>query len=587
MKEYKYPNNLDLEPSSSDSMKIVGKLLAMLDRGYSNISSVCHPRWRATETYLNCFVQQPDGLVRYFRPTEGQSQTNSETIIMIPYSLAVLETMQAQIFTALNRPNLFSFVGVDAEDVLKAKLLELVVGHDVKKNDTALALHTLVRDDLVYGAGIAAPTYCKENNKGNVLINIDPYRYIPDPSVPINDPQKGEFVAWSDTVNIFQQMRLEAKDKTYFNAQYLKKYESFKRSRFVDGDRFLADYLSDNNFDVVHVYCDLFPAEYGLSESEEPERWYFMLAADSVILCAKRMGLKHGEFPIVVGSSGYDGHNFIMPSRVTTLMGMQSVLDWLVSSHITNVRQSINNRFLVDPSMVNAEDVAKGRPLIRLRRFQWGRGVDNVMKQLQIYDTTQGHIRDASYMSDLIKTVSGVDEAAMGILRQSGPERLTSAEANNTYSGLQSRLGRIVTVLSMQVLRNVGRQFGHNTVQLMPEKTFVRLTGRWAEDLAKIYGTSRIEVLRDKLDVSFDTEVDAEFLTQTDKMALMKALEMVGSNQQLNQEFDVVQLFKAVLTSQGLKNVDDFIRRNPNPQMQVIPDQAVPQLSMEAQVNEG
>lgn len=50
---------------------------------------------------------------------------------------------------------------------------------------------------LGYGA---KPTKYKLTNQltfeGNALENIDPYLYLPDPSAPIHEPQKGSFVGW-------------------------------------------------------------------------------------------------------------------------------------------------------------------------------------------------------------------------------------------------------------------------------------------------------------------------------------------------------------------------------------------------------
>ena len=128
-----------------------------------------------------------------------------------------------------------------------------------------------------------------------------------------------------------------------------------------------------NPVDVINLYVTLIPKEWNLGDGEYPEKWFFRLAADDVIITCQKANYYHGMYPVAVASPEYDGYSITPIGRLEVLYGLQGVLDWLFNSHVANVRKAINDMLIVDPYLVNINDLKDPEPgkLIRLRRPAW------------------------------------------------------------------------------------------------------------------------------------------------------------------------------------------------------------------------
>jgi len=215
------------------------------------------------------------------------------------------------------------------------------------------------------------------------------------------------------------------------------------------------------------MYVTIIPKDWKLSNVEVPEKWYFELASDDIIIAANRADHDHGMYPVSVASPEYDGYSITPVSRLEMLSGLQGVLDFEFNSHIANVKKAINDMLIVDPYLVNINDLKDPRPgaLIRLRRPAWGRGVDKVVQQLMVQDITRANIADASYITSMMDRTSGADQSMQGSLRQGGPERLTSAEFKGTRGSSISRLQHISMIIGMQFMQDIGTMFAVHTQQ--------------------------------------------------------------------------------------------------------------------------
>ena len=73
--------------------------------------------------------------------------------------------------------------------------------------------------------------------EGNDLSNIDPYLWLPDPSVSSDHIQDGEYLGWIDRDNYMNMLSEESQsDSGIFNVRYLRK-KGDKRSRIKDSNR--------------------------------------------------------------------------------------------------------------------------------------------------------------------------------------------------------------------------------------------------------------------------------------------------------------------------------------------------------------
>ena len=247
-------------------------------------------------------------------------------------------------------------------------------------------------------------------------------------------------------------------------------------------------------------------------------------------------------------------------------------------SHISNVKKAINDMLIVDPYLVNINDLKSPQPgkLIRLRRPAWGRGVDKVVQQLQVNDITRLNISDSSYITQWMDRISGADQSMQGALRQGGPERLTGAEFQGTRGSAVSRLQRIAMIIGLQFMQDIGTMFAVHAQQYMSQASFVQITGRNADQMKAIFGANRARANPEDIMVNYDLIVrDGSIPGGNFSNAWIDLFKTIGTSPELSQQFDVTRIFMYIASQLGAKNVEDFRRNMNNIQTQVMPDEVV------------
>ena len=284
-------------------------------------------------------------------------------------------------------------------------------------------------------------------------------------------------------------------------------------------------------------------------------------------------------FPGVVCAPEYDGYSFDPVSKLELIQGMQESVDWLFSSHIANVRKAINDMLIVDPSLVNMNDLLSPRAgkIIRTRRSYWGRGVENIIKQLNVVDVTQGHMKDAGGLIDIVHRISATSDMSEGVPMRAG-ERVSATEVGGISKGVLNRLGKAAKIVGMQSMQDLAYMVAFQTQQFMEEETWVKLTGTLKETLESQYGwkDSSMNVKPQDLLMNFDiVPYDGSTPGTEDVGAWTQLWQVFGSSPELVQQFDIVRIFKHIAFQMGAKNVDDFIRSNDRVQAKVVPDEEV------------
>jgi len=610
--KYTYPQGLDLKPGTELHDEIATAIVARAHMSYGKISSR-FDSWKEIDQTLTAY-KWVDEEEREVKAQDSRKPTS----IVFPFSYAIMETLVTYCFQALAQHPVFKYEGVGPEDVYGAALLELVVDLHCRKSKVPLHLHTLFRDAISYGIGIVVPTWevrtgrkrVKEtgsvhdiggrevysteqinvvNNailyEGNSLTNIDPYRFLPDTSVPSHEVQRMEFVGWTETSNLMELLQDEAYGEELFNVKYLKhvnlSLDLFGDSSDRDKAVGVPDSLYDeyiNSVELITMYITLIPVEWGLGDSEIPEKWAFTVANGEVIIRAQPLDFDHGLYPIAVATPDFDGYGTLPLSRIEVLSGMQTTLDWLFNSRITNVRKSVNDMFVVDPWLVNFDDVAnpEAGKLIRLRRPAWGKGVEGAITQLRVDDVTQSHIGDIGVIMNAMQRVSGVDESQQGMMREGGPERLTKAEFQGTSRAAVSRLERIANVISVQAMQDLGYFFASHTQQLMTQNMRRRVLGEWRERLGEV-----MQKTPDEVDINLeDLMVDYDIIVKDGSIpggnfneGWLTIFKMMIENPQAVQEYDANKVFEFIAMNMGAKNISDFKQRG----AEIMPDDQVQQ----------
>ncbi len=618
--DYDYPKGLDLKPSSKLHNDIVSRLMR-----YSRDSSISiskrHSTWTKMDDKLQGYMPLSDA-----EKVVQEKDSRKPVSIIFPYTYAILETLVSYMVAAFFPEPMFRYEGMGPEDVSGALLLEKLINLHCSRNKIALNLHTMFRDSNAYGLGIVSPQWATKMGKkitkaptgyagpngevtqtgsqrivedailfeGNELQNVDPYRYLPDPTVPIHDPQRGEFVGWLSTENYYDLLAEENMEgSTSFNTQYVQHMRNkfstiFNPSTSSNvGNRWQSrstELATSRNIvssiDQLHMYVKLIPKEWNIGDSTSPEKYLFTVASDSILTRMQPLGLHHNMFPVCVAAPDFDGYSPVAYSRLEILSGMQTVVDWMFNAHITNVRKAINDVVIVDPYLINIKDLEDPGPggIIRTRRPAWGRGVENAVKQLNIVDITARNMQDVSLIIGYMQQIMGTDNAVMGNLRQGGPERLTSAEYQGTSKGAVSRLERVAKIIGIQAMQDIGYMFAYHSQQLMTQETYIRSIGEWPLEVRKQLGeqNGRVKVSPDDILISYDILVrDGSIPGGNFSEANIKLFEIIAQDPVLRQQFDVVRYFEWIAANVGVKNASDFRVNAPQAMVGTAPDEKI------------
>jgi len=614
--DYDYPDGLDLKPGSDFHNKLRNRIWQRASEARHEISKR-FSSWREIDKTLTAYIPLKD------KEEKLKKKDPSKPVsIVFPYTYSMLEALLTYLSMAFFQDPLFQYEGVEDSDTQGTMLMELVIRLHCIKNKVPLNIHTKLRDSLSYGVGIVIPGWraiygrkpvrstvttlsdlgsASHNEvhmvdsllfEGNDLSNIDPYMWLPDPSVASSDIQSGEFIGWVDRDNYMNLLSEEnQKHSNLFNVKYLKNKKDKRSTLALDqskrqdrhgGSTDLHRSMTNtvNPVDVIKMYVNLIPKEWKLGGGEYPEKWYFELAADDVVIAAERADHNHGMYPVSVASPEYDGYSITPIGRMEVLYGLQHTLDFLFNSHIANVRKAINDMLVVDPYLVNINDLKDPQPgkLIRLRRPAWGRGVDKVVQQLAVQDITRANIADSAYITQWMDRISGADQSMQGALRQGGPERLTKGEFQGTRGSAISRLQRIAMIIGMQSMQDIGTMFAVHTQQYQSQESYVRIVGRYAEQLKTIYGTQarNAKVTPYDLAVNYDLIVrDGSIPGGNFSEVWVEMFKIIGTTPELMQQFDVTRIFMYIAQQLGAKNVEDFRRNLNQVQGQTMPDDQV------------
>ena len=599
--DYDYPFGLDLDPKSKFHEKLRSKIWERASESRKEISKR-FPSWNEIDKVLTTYIPLSDK-----EENVKNKDSRKPVSIIFPYSYSNLESLLTYMSLAFFQDPMFQYEGVEDGDTVGAMLMELVIRLHCIKTKVPLALHTVLRDSFAYGVGIGMPGWVKRYGKvpikssistmselgesttdqvnyvedlvfeGNDLSNVDPYLWLPDPSVSSDRIQDGEYLGWIDRDNYMNLLSEEGNGDELFNVKYLKGKtdkrsslgtdESQRELKFGGSSKSMRQGMTSttNPVDVINMYVTLIPKDWKLGSGEYPEKWFFKLAADDVIISCQKANHYHGLYPQAVASPEYDGYSITPIGRLEVLHGLQGVLDWMFNSHVANVRKAINDMLVVDPYLINIKDLEDPQPgkLIRLRKPAWGHGVKDAVQQLQVNDITRANISDSMYITQWMDRISGADGSMSGSLRQGGPERLTKGEFQGTRGSAVSRLQRIAMIVGAQFMQDIGSMFAVHTQQYMTKETFVKITGRYEEQLKAQFGQDVTRAPVSPLDMAINYDLivrDGSVPGGNFSEAWLQLFKIIGTSPELMQQFDVTRIFMYIAQQLGAKNVEDFKR---------------------------
>lgn len=625
--EYAYPKNsegteLDLRPSSELCKKIIREVAVRAQSANSEIqrrSDIWTELERCLRVYIPADAEE--------RKTKREDPRRPVSVV-VPMSIALRDTLLTYIMSVLGADPIYRYTGVGPEDMVGAVKLERIVNLQATHAKHLLAHRVQWCDALTYGFGVLAPIWEPKRGRvhrmmpqtsydaqgipvitgsrreavtgitweGHYLQSIHPRNCLFDPNVCEYELQRAEFAGYLVRDNYVGVLGWEQRSEgRVFNAKYLRHMHG--KSCLMGAAKDLLEpfessgggqwntYPSDDQtrpIDLCHMYVNLIPREWELGTSEYPEKWYFCIAGDSLVIVAEPLGRQHDMFPLTVCAPDYDGHIPLSISRMEVTYPMQSVLNFLINQHILEQRKSVGGTTIIDQSILNLTDLEQPGPrrIVRLRRPIWGHGkLSDAIYTVPDTNVTSANISDSLYMMNVMERVSGASSTMQGIVRQGGSERLTATEARGAQTGAMGRAQALARIIGMQAIQDCAYLLGAQTQQFMTEDAQIRILGRQSEILAQEYGNAAYATVRpDEIDIDYDVIASDGVSQAVDDLAplseFVKTLIATPQGQQVvATAFDTKRVLLHFLRLAGLRDIDEFQAPAVPAQMQVMPDE--------------
>lgn len=570
--------------------------------------------WRRAEDTTLAFVHETTKDAA--RRTNRDQGNPTYTTIQIPYSYALLmaaHTYWTSVFFA--RSPIHQFAGRHGEGEMQVQAMEALIGYQVEVGAMVAPYYVWLYDAGKYGHGVLGHYWERQKlhygslvemadpvsgqtklwqttqevigYEGNRAYNKSPWDFMHDPRVALKDFQKGEFVCsrcrlgWNDI--------LRRKDAGYFNENVkLLRGHLTDRGRSEGSDQLLRpqfdmttgmedDDDSRNNHPAGctfwEVYVDLIPDEWGLGSGLKfPQKWCFTITEDlEIVVGASPLGLIHCQFPFDVLECEVEGYGVYTRGMPEIMSGVQNTIDWLLNTHFFNVRQSINNQFIVDPSKLVVKDIQNTGPgfIWRLRPEAYGTDISKMFTQVAVQDVTRNHVADFQTMLGIGERTLGVNDQIMGVL-STGANRKTATEVRTSTGFGVNRMKTMTEYMSVSGFSPHAQKLVQSSQQMYSAEQKLRRVGSYAQDA----GESFLMVRPEDIGGFFDL-VPVDGVLPIDRMAqanlwkeLMAGLRMMPP--QVSMGYDWSRIFAWVAMLGGLRNINQF-------RVQVTPDQVLQQ----------
>lgn len=585
-----------LKPESELHGRVLKHLLQRLEMSEKAMDAF-YARWQVNEKKLQAYIDLPDWEKDLKAMTDSGAPAKVVSVT-IPYSFATMSTIVTYLMqTFTGRKPMFQIGSYKKETATSAPYMETALQYQADHTRLIKHLYQFLMDGETYGVGILKTKWKRETKMrtkwkknpireafggifgggatksreattvyaGNDVSSCDPYMFFPDPRVPMADVnRKGEFVFW----RTYEGMHTLKTEQANGTLRWVEAGSSKLPGNLHTGEESARQILSGGESSPYSYFKQagvkdfsqidqgsviIIPKELGLGESETPQKWIFAIKNKSQIVQAEPLDNDHDMHPVVVSEPYSQGYGFGNAGMADYLHPIQDTLSWFVNSHIDNVRSSLNNMFIVDPSMIEMQDLKNpgAGKIMRLKESAYGRDVRTALTQLNVADVTRGHISDFENFMRLGDSLSSITDNLRGLQDSGG--RKTATEIRTSGEAAASRLASHARLISAQALVDLAEQMSINTQQYMDEEFYAHLLGD-TESAAQI-------IRPDMLVGDFYYPVHDGTLPM-DKVALLdvwKELFMgIAGDEQLRSQFSVPKIFEHIAELGGAKNIDQF-----------------------------
>lgn len=401
--------------------------------------------------------------------------------------------------------------------------------------------------------------------QGTEVMNLSPYNFFPDPSVPLSDWRKGKFAGDENEVNKMSLVEMERQGLVagidYVDQMENVDFQARSHTRLPNLQKQIEAGANkdDNNFLVAltTVQLEIIPNDFGLGPEQHYQKWEIWIANDKRIVRAVPMGYIHDQWTYNVGMFTPDQHIELIDSLADNTAALQDVASFFFNSRLIAIRNSLHNKLVIDKTAVEMSSLSSKKPYIFVNKSAARLGVDKFVHQLPFSDSTVNHVGDVQNVMQIMQSLTGISDNLMG---QISKGRRSSFEAQAVNNGAASRLKVLVAVIWTTTFVPLGRKMVTNSRQGLSFEQFAKEIGQTekVQELYAQYHPQQAEMLVGNSDFFIrDATMQSEriFIAQTLQELLVAIISNPAAALQLN-----LSPQKLLEDIQFLRGVEDFDR---------------------------
>lgn len=571
-----------------------------------------HDKWIKAEEAALAYMpeREVDAARRSERDSDGKPHY---TTMVIPYSYGILMASHTYWTTVfLSRSPVMQFAGRHGEGEQQIQAVEAYMDYQIQVGGMLVPFYIWLYDVGKYGLGIINNYWDEEENTistieevdemllgviktgrkvkkktskiikgyvGNKITNVRPYNFYPDPRVTLANFQRGEFCAsafelgWHDV--------LARRDAGYYIAETVARLGGKKE----DGNWYGVDAVaapavgsgqllmpsSETNYgemtarkaaDVVKGYesfINLVPSKWGLGKGEASEKWVFTVTSDfQSVLGAQPLGAFHNKYAYQVIELEPEGYSLTHRGLPEIVEPIQRTMDWLLNSHMYNVRKTLNNQFVVDPSRIVMKDVLQPQAggVIRAKPQAYGQDIRTAISQLSVVDITRSHLADLEVMNGIGQRASGINDQILGMIGGGGGRKTATEVRTSSTFGI-NRLKTSAEYFSAMGWGPLAQMMVQNSQQYYEDDRKFKIVG----DLASGAGPAFLQVTPEMISGFYDM-MPVDGTLPVDRFAQASLWQQLFGQlrnmPEIGQQYDLAKMFGWVAQLAGLKNVNQF-----------------------------
>jgi hypothetical protein len=270
------------------------------------------------------------------------------------------------------------------------------------------------------------------------------------------------------------------------------------------------------------------------------------------------MHCKHPYGILEVEVEAYGTYNRGLPEIIEPI---QNTMDWLINQHFFNVRSSLNNQFILDPSKIVTKDATKAGPgfIWRLRPEAYGQDIRTFFHQVPVTDVTRTHITDIQTMFSFGERAFGINDQLLGVL--SGGGRKTATEVRTSTGFGVNRQKTIAEYISATGFAQHSQRLVQLSQQYYKADKKFKIAGSLLKEMGPAEAMNFMTVNPEAIAGFYDF-VPVDGTLPVDRMAMAnlwkEILLQMRSVPGLIMQYDLSRIFAHTAQLAGIRNLNQF-----------------------------